>query len=313
MLTRCGVGKLLLFDYDTVEIANMNRLFFRPEQAGLKKTVAAKQTLEEINPDVEIETHSYNIATVDNFTHFLESIKNGNRDKTGPVNLVLGCVDNFEARVAINQACLELNVPWMESGVSEDAVSGHIQYIVPGETACFQCAPPLIVASGIDEKTLKREGVCAASLPTTMGIVAGLLVQNALKFLLHFGQTSYYVGYNALLDFFPNNILRPNPECENSFCRKCQQIWQDKQKSLPKPQPKPQVEKKLVHEDNEWGISLVGASSDEPETPVNATPVGTKYEFEKRKPAQIAAEDVVKTDDSVDLADLMAQLKGLQK
>ena len=25
MLTRCGVGKLLLFDYDTVEIANMNR------------------------------------------------------------------------------------------------------------------------------------------------------------------------------------------------------------------------------------------------------------------------------------------------
>lgn len=25
MLTRCGIGKLLLFDYDTVEIANMNR------------------------------------------------------------------------------------------------------------------------------------------------------------------------------------------------------------------------------------------------------------------------------------------------
>lgn len=40
-------------------------------------------------------------------------------------------------------------------------------------TACFECLPPLVVASGIDEKTLKREGVCAASLPTTMGIVAG--------------------------------------------------------------------------------------------------------------------------------------------
>lgn len=25
MLTRCGIGKLLLFDYDTVELANMNR------------------------------------------------------------------------------------------------------------------------------------------------------------------------------------------------------------------------------------------------------------------------------------------------
>lgn len=34
------------YDYDTVEIANMNRLFFRPEQAGMTKTAAAKQTLQ---------------------------------------------------------------------------------------------------------------------------------------------------------------------------------------------------------------------------------------------------------------------------
>ncbi|MBA0744148.1 hypothetical protein Gotri_027853, partial [Gossypium trilobum] len=53
------------------------------------------------------------------------------------------------------------------TGVSEDAVSGHIQLLIPGETACFACAPPLVVASGVDERTLKREGVCAASLPTT--------------------------------------------------------------------------------------------------------------------------------------------------
>jgi hypothetical protein len=50
-----------------------------------------------------------------------------------------------------------------------------------------------VVASGIDEKTLKREGVCAASLPTTMGMVAGLLVQNTLKYLLKFGQVSRYL------------------------------------------------------------------------------------------------------------------------
>lgn len=46
MLTRCGIGKLIMYDYDTVEIANMNRLFFRPEQAGMTKTAAAKQTLQ---------------------------------------------------------------------------------------------------------------------------------------------------------------------------------------------------------------------------------------------------------------------------
>ena len=45
----------------------------------------------------------------------------------------------------------------------------HLKVVIPGETACFACVPPLVVASGIDESTLKREGVCAASLPTTMG------------------------------------------------------------------------------------------------------------------------------------------------
>ena len=34
MLTRCGIGRLLLYDYDTVELANMNRLFYRPEQVS---------------------------------------------------------------------------------------------------------------------------------------------------------------------------------------------------------------------------------------------------------------------------------------
>lgn len=42
------------------------------------------------------------------------------------------------------QACNELGQPWMESGVSEDAVSGHIQLLLPGETACFACVPPLV-------------------------------------------------------------------------------------------------------------------------------------------------------------------------
>lgn len=50
---------------------------------------------------------------------------------------MLSCVDNYEGRMAINTACNELGLPWFESGVSENAVSGHIQFINPGETACF--------------------------------------------------------------------------------------------------------------------------------------------------------------------------------
>ena len=37
--------QLILFDYDKVELANMNRLFFRPDQSGMSKVEAAKITL----------------------------------------------------------------------------------------------------------------------------------------------------------------------------------------------------------------------------------------------------------------------------
>ncbi len=51
---------------------------------------------------------------------------------------MLACVDNYEARMSLNRACNELDQPWMESGVSEDACSGHIQFVLPGRTACFE-------------------------------------------------------------------------------------------------------------------------------------------------------------------------------
>lgn len=56
--------------------------------------------------------------------------------------------------------------------------------MIPGESACFACAVPIAVVEN-NEHTIKREGfytlinnsigVCAASLPTTMGITAGFL------------------------------------------------------------------------------------------------------------------------------------------
>ncbi|XP_076147221.1 ubiquitin-like modifier-activating enzyme 5 isoform X2 [Alosa pseudoharengus] len=252
MLTRCGIGKLLLFDYDTVELANMNRLFFQPHQAGFSKVKAAEHTLRNINPDVIFEIHNYNITTVDNFTHFMDRISHGGLQVGKPVDLVLSCVDNFEARMAINTACNELGQTWMESGVSENAVSGHIQLIAPGETACFACAPPLVVAANIDEKTLKRDGVCAASLPTTMGVVAGMLVQNVLKFLLGFGTVSHYLGYNAMQDFFPTMSMKPNPYCSDVHCTRQQQEYKKNEAQRPR-EDVAEVKDEVVHEDNEWG------------------------------------------------------------
>jgi molybdopterin/thiamine biosynthesis adenylyltransferase len=68
------------------------------------KVEAAKNTLQFINPDVDIQAHSMDITTVENFDKFQEIIKTGGVDG-GQITLVLGCVDNFGARIAINQAC----------------------------------------------------------------------------------------------------------------------------------------------------------------------------------------------------------------
>ncbi|XP_063993548.1 ubiquitin-like modifier-activating enzyme 5 [Diachasmimorpha longicaudata] len=306
MLTRCGIGKLILFDYDKVELANMNRLFFQPHQVGLSKVAAAAKTLVSINPDVQIDTHNYNITTVEHFDEFMNTINTSSLTGTA-VDLVLSCVDNFEARMAINTACNELNLKWFESGVSENAVSGHIQFIVPGETACFACAPPLVVASNIDEKTLKREGVCAASLPTTMGIIAGFLAQNALKYLLNFGDTSYYLGYNAMLDFFPSMVLKPNPNCEESFCRQRQKEFT----FISKPVVVKEVDEAPVHEDNEWGIALVDeAEGDEEEVQSNLCS-GVKQAYTVPSGVEKEEEGVVVDGNGPSLEQLMTELKNV--
>ena len=126
MLTRCGIGKLVLFDYDRVELANMNRMFYLPTHQGLAKVDAAKRSLLDINPDVEIEAHNMNICTLDNYDKFCDRIMNGGLGESKRISIVLSCVDNYGARMTINRACNELDQVWFESGVSENAMSGHI-------------------------------------------------------------------------------------------------------------------------------------------------------------------------------------------
>ena len=319
MLTRCGVGRLLLYDYDSVELANMNRLFFRPEQAGMTKVDAAKQTLEGINPDVAIEGFGFSITTMSGYERFVQSITGGDGPGGSRVDLILSCVDNYEARISINQACLELGQTWMESGVSEDAVSGHIQVVEPGRTACFECVPPLVVASGVDEKTLKREGVCAASLPTTMGMVAGMLVQNSLKYLLKFGRVTPYLGYSALTDFFPTMEILPNPGCSNSLCCKRQKEYQER-KAAEGPEEEVEEEEAPLHEENEWGISVGGEEGEEAAAGEGggvgggqALPEGLRFAMPAReeRDAAFLDENAVEVGENDSLDDLRAQLEGL--
>merc|ERR1711935_976984 len=127
---------------------------------------------------------------------------------------------------------------------------------------------------------LKREGVCAASLPTTMGIVAGFLVQNTLKYLLKFGQVSHYLGYNAMLDFFPTMSMKPNPNCDEYFCRKRLEEWKKEQESKPV-EIVVVEEEEIVHEDNDWGIVVESEDVGEGGSTQVAQGISTAYTMKR--------------------------------
>lgn len=124
--------------------------------------------------------------------------------------------------MTLNTLCNSLSQIWIESGVSEDALNCHFQMMIPGETACFACMPPLALVEG-NEANIKREGVCTASLPTTMGITAGFIAQTVLKLLLEFEEVSYYLSYNSRNEFFSKTTFNPNPECKDANCIKNQE------------------------------------------------------------------------------------------
>ena len=63
MLSRIGVGKLLLVDFDVVEASNLNRQHYNVTHLGMLKADALKAQLELINPFIEIETRAIKITT----------------------------------------------------------------------------------------------------------------------------------------------------------------------------------------------------------------------------------------------------------
>jgi len=56
-LTRVGIGKLIIADFDVVSESNLNRQFYFHDQLNRKKVEALKENLLRVNPDVEIEIH----------------------------------------------------------------------------------------------------------------------------------------------------------------------------------------------------------------------------------------------------------------
>ena len=85
-LVRSGVGKIDIFDNDTVSVSNFNRQIIATEKTlGMAKTEAAKTRVLEINPSCEVRTHNvfysaecageYDLSIYDYVIDAIDSVK----------------------------------------------------------------------------------------------------------------------------------------------------------------------------------------------------------------------------------------------
>ena len=105
------------------------------------------------------------------------------------VDLVIGCLDNREARLWVNRQCWKTGTPWIDAGIQE--IQGVVKVFVPPDSACYECAMTArdyeLLNFRYSCPLLTREQISSGKVPTAPTIasmMAALEVQEALK-LLH--------------------------------------------------------------------------------------------------------------------------------
>ncbi len=94
-LARAGIGKLILVDFDCVDITNLHRQQYKANQIGMNKTDALSENLKEIAPYIELETHTERIAE-ENASHLLQD-----------ADIICEAFDNAEAKAMLTNLVLE--------------------------------------------------------------------------------------------------------------------------------------------------------------------------------------------------------------
>lgn len=167
LLVRAGVGHLRIIDRDFVETSNLQRqTLFTEEDAreALPKAVAAERQLLKANSSVRVEGVVADL-TPENF-----------RELLGGYGLILDGTDNFETRFLINDAAIQLGVPWVYGAAV--ASYGVTMTIRPGETACLACLLESATGTAVEE-TCDTVGVLGA----IVGVIASLQAAESLKIL----------------------------------------------------------------------------------------------------------------------------------
>lgn len=94
-LTRAGIGKLILIDFDRVDISNLNRQQYKATQVGRCKTEALSENLKEIAPYIELETHTVRITE----SNVVELLKDA--------DVICEAFDNAECKAMLTNTVLE--------------------------------------------------------------------------------------------------------------------------------------------------------------------------------------------------------------
>ncbi|MET3119564.1 molybdopterin/thiamine biosynthesis adenylyltransferase [Undibacterium sp. GrIS 1.8] len=180
-LASAGVGKITLVDHDEVDLTNLQRqILHTTARVGQPKAESARQTLQAINPDIEIVTLQEKVSG----QRLQELVQNA--------SIVLDCCDNFSTRHAVNQACVEFGVPL----VSGAAISfdGQISVFDSRDTSspCYACLfPP---DQQFEEVQCATMGVFAP----LVGIIGSMQAAEALKVMMGIGKP--LLGRLLLLD-----------------------------------------------------------------------------------------------------------------
>ncbi len=209
-LALLGVGGLLILDFDTIAGSNLSRtVLFRQSDVGKEKAVVAAAATRDmaLEPSVKVEYFSGDMVWDLGLGAFRR------------MDIVLGCVDNDEARLAINRACRSTGRPWVNGGIH--GFSGNIVFYGT-QGACFECNITndqiADARSRYDScENVKKRHLEQEHMPTiqvTSALVSALQVQEAIKYLhgqdVSIGKRLYF---NGLTNSFSIIQLQENPEC----------------------------------------------------------------------------------------------------
>ncbi len=122
-------GYIGICDDDKLEISNLQRqIIHETSDVGRNKTESAKDTISDLNPDIDIKTHPFKL-TKDNAA---ELIKN--------YEIVIDGSDNYETRFIISDECLRQKKPLISAAILR--FDGQIAAFRPwlsSTSPCYRC------------------------------------------------------------------------------------------------------------------------------------------------------------------------------